>query len=88
MPHRSPEERNRIKAVISMKEFAEAVLRSKTSDQMVEFDWRDMVYIERYQIVGHVGGAASLEEHGVFLMDNKGNHTEWVIRSTQVGPGS
>ena len=82
-PHRSPEERNRIKAVISVKEFAEAVLRSKGSDQMVEFDWRGMVYIERYQILGHVDGAASLGEHGVFLMDNKGNHTGWVIRSTQ-----
>ena len=71
------------KAVISVKEFAEAVLRSKGSDQMVEFDWRGMVYIERYQILGHVDGAASLGEHGVFLMDNKGNHTGWVIRSTQ-----
>ena len=81
LPHRTTEKRNRIKAIVSTKDFCTLHSKSLQPCPIVEFDWRGRVYIGRYQVLAHVEDDPSFAASAViYHCDKRGSHTGWLIK--------
>ena len=82
-PHRTIEERNRIKAVVSVKEFmsAEALRRGIACD--VDLVWRGKVFMGKHQVLGSMlrGDPGDTD---ILLEDARGDHTGWYLIGAKV----
>ena len=85
LPHRTAEKRNRIKAIVSTKDFCIAQSKGLAPPLIVEFDWRGRVYIGRYQALTHVEDDLSFSSGDViYHCDKRGSHTGWLIKVAEL----
>ena len=80
--HRSPEDRAKIRAIVSVKEFVDQLtfgqgLRKKHA----EIDWRGKLFVGNINILGAPHQTDSLQEHDFPLSDPRGNHSGWFIKA-------
>ena len=77
---RAPEERNKIKAVVSTKDFIERYIASMPDKkfEVPELDWRGRVYLGRINVLFHVERSEPAAED-FHHQDAKGNHTGWFL---------
>ena len=81
LPHRTTEKRNRIKGIVSTKDFCTLHSKSLQPCPIVKFDWRGRVYIGRYQVLAHVEDDPSFAAGDViYHCDKRGSHTGWLIK--------
>ncbi|CAE7323356.1 unnamed protein product [Symbiodinium sp. CCMP2592] len=79
--HRTPEERSKIRAVVSVKEFIEQLTFAEgKKKQPAELDWRGKLFVGNINILGPPEQADQVAEHDLLLADPKGNHSGWFIR--------
>ena len=80
--HRSPEDRAKIRAIVSVKEFIDQLtfgggLRKKHA----EIDWRGKLFVGNINVLGSPQQTDTLQEHDLPLTDPRGNHTGWFVHA-------
>ena len=85
LPHQTTEKRNRIKAIVSTKDFCTLHSKNLQPCPIVEFDWRGRVYIGRFQVLAHVEDDPSFSASDViYHCDKRGSHTGWLIKVSEL----
>ena len=86
-PHRTPEEWNRIEAVVSVKEFMAAqATKHGLAGTEVEMVWRGKVVLGRHQAL-YNASQREPAENDTMLEDSCGDHTGWFILASKVAEG-
>ncbi|CAE7368588.1 unnamed protein product [Symbiodinium necroappetens] len=80
--HRSPEDRAKIRAIVSVKEFIDQLtfgggLRKKHA----EIDWRGKLFVGNVNVLGGPHESDTLQDLDLPLADPRGNHTGWFIKA-------
>ena len=80
--HRSPEDRAKIRAIVSVKEFVDQLtfgggLRKKHA----EIDWRGKLFVGNINVLGGPNQSDALQDLDLPLADPRGNHTGWFIKA-------
>ena len=78
--HRSPEERARIRAVVSATAFCEELSGLMTNPLPVDKEWRGRVFLGPHLVLGHQRNRPQ-QTGDVALLDSRGNETGWVLIS-------
>ncbi|CAE7227014.1 pol [Symbiodinium microadriaticum] len=77
--NRSPEERARIRAIVSLK----ALVSQHLSARDFEFDWRGRFWTRGYSVLAHVD-AKKPTDGALLLLDARGSETGWWIPGPEV----
>ena len=76
--HRTPEERARVRAVVSVTVFCEELVSDMVAPLPVDKEWRGRVFLGAHLVLGH--HATRAKQNGdVDLMDTRGNATGWFL---------
>ena len=82
-PHRTMEERNRIKAVVSVKEFMSAEANKRGIACDVDLVWRGKVFMGKHQVLGSML-LTDPTDSDILLEDSRGDTTGWYLISAKV----
>ena len=82
-PHRTIEERNRIKAVVSVKEFMSAEVQKRGIACDVDLVWRGKVFLGKHQVLGSML-RGDPGDSDILLEDARGDHTGWYLMGAKV----
>ena len=82
--HRSPEERQKVRALVVCKEFLQHVPNLPTHPKQrmspPEIDWRGKVFAGNLQFLGHMD-TENPDAYDQMIEDSRGNHTPWFVRA-------
>ena len=79
--HRNPEDRAKIRAIVSVKEFIDQLtFGNGLRKRHAEIDWRGKLFVDNTNILGHPQ-QVDLKEHDLPLTDSRGNHSGWFIQA-------
>ena len=79
--HRTPEERAKIRAIVSVKEFIEQLTFAEGHKKRPgEINWRGKLFVGNVNILGSPEQTEPLQEDDFPLSDARGNHSGWFIR--------
>ena len=82
--HRTPEDRAKIRAIVSVKEFIDQLTFGEgLRKRHAEIDWRGKLFVGNVNVLGNPSQTDSLQEHDFPLSDPRGNHTGWFINAEQ-----
>ncbi|CAE7541708.1 unnamed protein product [Symbiodinium sp. CCMP2456] len=80
--HRTPEDRAKIRAIVSVKEFIDQLtFGGGLRKQHGEIDWRGKMFVGNVNVLGGPDSAEPYQEQDLALMDARGNHSGWFIRA-------
>ena len=80
--HRTPEDRAKIRAIVSVKEFIDQLTFGEgLRKRHAEIDWRGNLFVGNINVLGSPSQTDALQEHDFPLTDPRGNHTGWFIHA-------
>ncbi|CAE7766527.1 unnamed protein product [Symbiodinium sp. CCMP2592] len=79
--HRTPEDRAKIRAIVSVKEFIEQLTFAQGfTKRLAEIDWRGKLFVGNINVLGSPDSADPLQDDDFPLSDARGNHSGWYIK--------
>ena len=82
--NRKPEERNRVRALVTCKEFCVTYSSQLVPPPPVDLDWRrGKVFVGNKQVLGFSGDGEATDE-SVYLTDARGDHTGWFLKTPEI----